>query len=236
MWFEGLRSPPLRYLPTLWSCSPLTLLPRAYTLLALWRTKTVRYRTTKTGGNICETGYLEPLPEDLAEAPGLEFGEPVENSIPDTAPLKVSVIYSLGHGEEKDDVLLGASLDSVAKYFPKALEVVILVSNEHLEKNEALKSLLRAQKQSAPFPVHIVKIDDGGRASSERTVAIPPIEDQNRLKTWLYMKADAFCKGDYVLHLEPTGILFEEIINDNVFRVAKPVMLFDRYPQWECEC
>lgn len=54
-----------------------------------------------------------------------------------------------------------------------------------------------------------------------------------RERTRRRLTADEFCRGDFVLYLEPTVVLFKDVTYDSAFSFGKPVAPFGRHPENE---
>lgn len=49
------------------------------------------------------------------------------------------------------------------------------------------------------------------------------------------IKADTYCDGEFILHLDSDTVLFEDITYDHIFHLEKPVLPFRRYRQEDDE-
>ncbi|CAM9634328.1 unnamed protein product, partial [Scytosiphon promiscuus] len=86
-------------------------------------------------GTTCETGFMDLDPQtQLQPNPNVEFSEITAKEMPDMADFKVSVMYSLTEEDGSSATKLStleASIASVAEHFPGALEVVLVVAEQH---------------------------------------------------------------------------------------------------------
>lgn len=162
--------------------------------------------------------------EALVPNPTIEFSEATSTPVPDLREFRISVIYTLLENEHPG--LLDVSLSSLAKYFPTALEVVIV---EHA-RGPSLASLVEkhANDASSPFPVRLISenlMSDEGMGMAGAL----------RARSLQRLTADDYCEGDYVLHLNPTSILFRHLTYKDIFHFGKPVLPYQRHPEGECE-
>lgn len=152
----------------------------------------------------------------LPPNPNIEFSEATGKTMPDLKDYKISVVFSPSVGEEG---LIEASLASVVKYFPSALEVVIVVGEKSALAHAGLAGKYR---KSAPFPVRLVTEApsrlSGGAADVDAT------QERSRRR----LTADEHCVGEYVLHMEPNVVVLHEITYDNVFHFEQPVVPYGR--------
>lgn len=177
-----------------------------------------------TAGVSCETGFLKLDVESLEPNPTVEFSEATGKEIPDIKGSRISVMYSLF---DEDEVLLCSSLSSVVKHFPAALEVVLVVAPEY---ESLFGDLAERCAGSFPFPVRLVTDASSGAQNEASGRGV------SRVRTRRALAADEYCEGDFVLHLDPTTVLFQDVTYDVVFHFGKPVMPYRRHPDGECEC
>lgn len=166
----------------------------------------------------------------LLRKPNAEFGEAAGNrELPPMEDYKFSVVYSLSDG---DDAFLGASLLSVVKHFPQALEVVLVVSAPQRVRFYDL--IMSLPDVSAAFQVRFVA-DTGLPPNGGLRAPAGKREALKRLVTWRRMNSDKYCSGNYVLHLDPSTVLFMDVTYDRVFHFNKLVTPYRRHPHGECK-
>lgn len=179
-------------------------------------------RTHRTGGGSCEGGYLDIGPEDLDLKATVEFNEALSIPMPNLKDFNVSVVYSLPPCENADaEGFLLASLKTVVERFPEASEVVLVAD---AADTDALRGVVQPITDSAPFPVRVV--------ADNVPDALPPA----RVQSYRRLNADEYCRGDFVLHLEPTELLLLDVTYDSLFHFGKPVLPYGRHPDDSGEC
>lgn len=161
-------------------------------------------------GGRCDTGYVPPDTRVMRPKAQIEFGDPTGKAMPNIERGDISVVYSIKQANED---LFFVSLNTVAERFPRAAEVVIVFSGE-LSNRDRLQEVINAVERDAEFPILVV--DDVERLT-------------DGAETWYRLRAGTHCRGKFVLHLEPTEILMENITYDHIFHFGKPVLPFGRF-------
>eukprot|EP00903_Cladosiphon_okamuranus_P008190 g7887.t1 len=168
------------------------------------------FESFKLGLGKCEMGFRDVDPSELDIKTHQEFGVNGElQDMPDLRDLHVSVMY---RSFSDDAQLFNMSVQSVIEHFPSAHEVVVVV----VEDDEALfKQILDEHRASAPFPLHLV--------------TEPDMMDDHVQQKYSKLRADLYTEGDFVLHLDSDGVVFEDIAYEHIFHLGKPVLPFRRY-------
>lgn len=165
----------------------------------------------------------------LRPNPHVEFGEAMgDTEPPSLKEYSFSVLYSLSDG---DDAFLGASLRSVNKHFPHAAEVVLVASGVHMP---VFRDLVRGLPDVFNGTVPVRFVTDPGLQRHAGWASMGKAKALSRLFTWRRMNADKYCSGDYVVHLDPSTVLFTDVTYDGVFHFNKLVMPYRRHPEGEC--
>lgn len=177
-------------------------------------------------GGLCATGYVPLNMPSLRPKPNLEFGSPTEYSMPDIAEFSISVVYSIASSlHVTDEDVFDASIMSVIERLPSVAELVVVFSGTSPPPNrERLQDVIDANRKDAPFPIKVV---DGGKRKGKAKARRGG--GGGREEGWSRLLAAEFCKGDFVLHLDPGEILVDTITYDHVFHFGRPVLPFGRY-------
>ncbi|CBJ32055.1 conserved unknown protein [Ectocarpus siliculosus] len=171
-------------------------------------------------GASCELGFEKMHKKHLNTKPHWEFGpltsrDPTENErrklerMPSLKDYHISVMFRTFFG---DAVLFNVALPTVARYFPDAKEVVVVVEESD---GELFEEIIKPHQNTAPFPI--------------RVVTEPDIMDGHIQQKYSKLRADLYCEGDFILHLDSDVVLFEPLTYDHIFHWGKPVLPFRRY-------
>ncbi|CAN0514044.1 unnamed protein product, partial [Ectocarpus sp. 12 AP-2014] len=144
--------------------------------------------------------------------------------------------------------MLNATLPTVLKHFPGALEAVIVVPNADAWREYQLVVGVH-NNSDTPFDIKVVNVgeddassdwvskDRTGSGLGEEALRRKAIgrrrgseaEEQPFPLLW----ADTYCSGKFVLHLDLNSVLLERITYDHMFHFEKPVIPFNRFQDKE---
>eukprot|EP00752_Nemacystus_decipiens_P010095 g8996.t1 len=166
-------------------------------------------------GASCELGFKKMRKGHLNTKPHWEFGpltssDTAENDrtklglMPSLKNYNISVMFRTFFG---DAVLFNVSLPTVAKHFPDAKEVVVVVEESD---GELFEGKIKPHQATAPFPI--------------RVVTEPDIMDGHIQQKYSKLRGDMYCEGDFILHLDSDVVLFEPLTYDHIFHLGKPVL------------
>lgn len=161
----------------------------------------------------------------------MEFSEASGKPMPELSDYRISVMYSLSEGDAGADgssIVFEASLASLVEHFPDALEVILVTSPRH---KHLFDKTVKKVGSYAPYAVRLVT-DESAASAAEDDAAAAAVAERERSRRRL--TADEFCTGDYVLHMEPSVVLFKRVTYDVVFRFEQPVVPYGRHPEGEC--
>lgn len=166
----------------------------------------------------------------------MEFSEASGKPMPGLSDYRISVMYSLSEGDAGADgssIVFETSLASLVEHFPDALEVVLVTSPRH---KHLFDKTVNKVASYAPYAVRLVTDESAASAASASAAkddaAAAAVAERERSRRRL--TADEFCTGDYVLHMEPSDVLFKRVTYDVVFRFEQPVVPYGRHPEGEC--
>ncbi|CAM9769234.1 unnamed protein product [Ectocarpus sp. 6 AP-2014] len=171
-------------------------------------------------GARCERGFVKMHKKHLNTKPNWEFGplmspDPTENErtklerMPSLKGYNISVMFRTFVG---DAVLFNVTLPTVSRYFPDAKEIVVVVEESD---GKLFEKIIKPHQKAAPFAI--------------RLVTEPNIMDGHIQQKYSKLRADLYCEGDFVLHLDSDVVLFEPLTYDHIFHWGKPVLPFRRY-------
>ncbi|CAM9328797.1 unnamed protein product, partial [Ectocarpus sp. 12 AP-2014] len=221
-------------------------------------------------GKKCEMGYLPLDTAKLHAKPSVEYGSAAKNHrpMPMVEDQRVSLFYDAtvapaaaaaaanknGVGGVRNDThaegarMLNATLPTVLKHFPGALEAVIVVPNADAWREYQLVVGVH-NNSDTPFDIKVVNVgeddassdwvskDRTGSGLGEEALRRKAIgrrrgseaEEQPFPLLW----ADTYCSGKFVLHLDLNSVLLERITYDHMFHFEKPVIPFNRFQDKE---
>lgn len=180
-----------------------------------------------TANTFCESGYLDLDLSRLRPKEGVEFGLPAKLSTrpPDIKDMRVSIVYSMA--EAGHLAIFNATLRTVIRHFPGALEIVVVVGTEDMKL--AYENVLAAADFDPHVDVRVVSArDETSRQWSSESVDSSG-DGRTALKRFPLLWADKFSSGNHVLHLDRNSVLLKNVTYDRVFHFGKPVIPFERF-------